>query len=84
MQCVGKNSKSTRIISAYAPHQPTGPESIGSQHRRYSNSVGRDASPVDAFWTDLSRLIRKWTESGESVVLLEDWNADVRGEKIQK
>jgi hypothetical protein len=39
---------------------------------------------VDAFWTDLSRLIRKWTESGESVVLLEDWNADVREEKTRK
>jgi hypothetical protein len=84
MQFVGKNSKSTRIISDYAPHQPTGPESVGSQHRRYFKSVGRVSSPVDAFWTDLSRLIRKWTESGESVVPLEDWNADVRGEKTRK
>jgi hypothetical protein len=39
---------------------------------------------VDEFWTDLSRLIRKWTESGESVVLLADWNADVRREKTRK
>jgi hypothetical protein len=39
---------------------------------------------VDAFWTDLSRLIRKWNEAGESVVLLADWNADVRGEKTRK
>jgi hypothetical protein len=84
MQFVGKNSKSTRIISAYTTHQPTGPESVGSQHRRYFNSVGRDASPVDAFWTDLSQLIRKWTEAGESVVLLADWNVDVRGKKTQK
>jgi hypothetical protein len=76
---VRKNSKSTRIISAYAPHQPTGPESVGSQHRRYFNSVRRDASPVDALWTDLSRLIRKWNEAGESVVLPADWNVDVRG-----
>jgi hypothetical protein len=84
MQFVGKNSKSTRIISHDAPHQPTVPESVGSQHRRYFNSVGRDASPVDALWTDLSRLIRKWTESGESVVLLADWNADVREGKTRK
>jgi hypothetical protein len=62
MQFVGKNSKSTGIISEYAPHQPTGPESVGSQHRRYFNSVGRDASPVYALWTNLSRLIRNWTE----------------------
>jgi hypothetical protein len=39
---------------------------------------------VDAFWTELSRLVRKWTEADESVVLLENWNADVRGEKTQK
>jgi hypothetical protein len=39
---------------------------------------------VDVFWIDLSRLIRKWTEAGESVVLLEDWNTDVRGEKTRK
>jgi hypothetical protein len=44
---------------------------------------------VDAFWTDLSRtdlsrLIRKWTQAGESVGLLADWNADVRGEKSRK
>jgi hypothetical protein len=84
MQFVGKNSKSTRIISAYSPHQPTGPESVGSQHRRYFNSVGRNARPVDAFWTDLSRPIRKWTEAGEIFVLLADWNVDVRGEKTHK
>jgi hypothetical protein len=50
----------------------------------YFNSIGRDSSPVDAFWTDLSQLIRKCTEAGESVVLLADWNADVRGEKTRK
>jgi hypothetical protein len=84
MQFVGNNSKSTRIISDYASHQQTGPESVGSQHRRYFNSVGRDASPVDAFWTNLSRLIIKCTEAGESVILLEDWKAYIRGEKTQK
>jgi hypothetical protein len=72
MQFVGNNRKSTMIISDYAPHQPTGPESLGSQHRKYFSSVGCDASPVDAFRTDLSRLIQKWTEAGESVVLLAD------------
>jgi hypothetical protein len=72
MQFVGKNNKSTRIISTYAPHQPTGPEAVGSQYRRYFNYVGRDANPVDALWTDLLRLILKWTEGGESVVLLAD------------
>jgi hypothetical protein len=81
-QFVGKNNKSTRIISDYAPHQPTGPESVGSQHRMYFNYVGRDSNPVDAFWTDLSRLVRKWTEAGESVVLIADLNADVRGERL--
>jgi hypothetical protein len=54
MQFFSKNIKSTRMISAYAPQQPTGLESVGSQHIRYLNSVGGDASPVDAFWTDLS------------------------------
>jgi hypothetical protein len=70
MYFVGKNNKSTKIISAYAHHQPTGPESVQSQHRRHCNSIGCDANPVDAFWTDLSRLVRNWTEAGESVVLL--------------
>jgi hypothetical protein len=84
MQFVGNNIKSTRIVSSYAPHQPTGPESVGSQHKGYFNSVGRDASPVDAFWTDLSQLIRKWTEAGERVVLLADWNTDFRGENTRK
>jgi hypothetical protein len=54
MQFAGKNTKSTRILSVYAPHQTTGPDSVGSQHRRYYNSIGRYANPVDAFWTDLS------------------------------
>jgi hypothetical protein len=53
MQFFVKNNKSTRIIYAYAPHQPTGPESVGRQNRRHFNSVGRDVNPVDAFWTDL-------------------------------
>jgi hypothetical protein len=84
MQLVEKNNKSTMIISMYGPHPQMGPESVGSQHRRYCNSIGCDANPVDAFWTDLSRLLRKWTEAGKSLVLLEDWNADVRGEKAWK
>jgi hypothetical protein len=84
MQFVGKNNKSTMIISDYAPRQRTGPESVGSQHRRYYNSIGSDAKPADALWTDLSRLVRKFTEAGESVVLLADWNTDVRGEKTRK
>jgi hypothetical protein len=53
MQFVGKNNKSTRIISDCAPHQPRGPEPVGSQHRRYYNYIGRDVNPVDAFYTDL-------------------------------
>jgi hypothetical protein len=84
MHFVGKNNKSTRIIYAYAPHQPTGPESVGSRHRSYFKSVGRDADPVDALWTDISRLVRKWTEAGEILVLLSDCNVDARGEKTQK
>jgi hypothetical protein len=58
MQFVDKNNKSTRIISDYAPHQPTGPESVGSQHRRYYNSIGRDASPVDG------QTFHYWYENG--------------------
>jgi hypothetical protein len=84
MQFVDNKNKSTRIISAYSPHQPMGPESVGSQHRRYYNTIGWDANPLGAFWTDLSRLIHKWTEAGDSVVLLADWNVDVRGEKTRK
>jgi hypothetical protein len=83
LQFVSKNNKSTRIISVYAP-QLRGAESVGSQHRRYYNSIGCDANPVDAFWTYLSGLIRKWTELSESSVLLTDWNEDVKGEKTRK
>jgi hypothetical protein len=54
MQFVGKSNKTTRIVSAYAHHQPTVPESVGSKNRRYYNSIGRDDNPVDAFCTDLS------------------------------
>jgi hypothetical protein len=39
---------------------------------------------VDTFWKDLSRLVQKWTEAGKSVVILADWNIDVRGEKTRK
>jgi hypothetical protein len=50
----------------------------------YYNSIGCDANPGDALWTDLSRLIRKWNKAGESVFLLEYCNVDVRGEKTRK
>jgi hypothetical protein len=39
---------------------------------------------VDSFWTDLPRLVRNWTEAGEIMVLLADWNVDGRGEKTRK
>jgi hypothetical protein len=57
MQFVGKNNKSTMIISVYAHHQPTGPESVGSQYRRYYNSVGCDANPVDVSGHGSSRRL---------------------------
>jgi hypothetical protein len=44
MQFVGNSNKSTRIISDYAPHQPTGLESADSQHRRYYNSILRKSA----------------------------------------
>jgi hypothetical protein len=56
-----------------------GPDSVGSQHTRYFNSIGRDVNPVDTFWIDISRLVHKSTDARESVVILADWNNDVMG-----
>jgi hypothetical protein len=71
MQFMGKSGKSTMIISEGPLHQPMGPDSVGSQHRRYFNSIGRDVNQMDTFWINLSRLVCKWMEAGESVLRLE-------------
>jgi hypothetical protein len=78
MQIIIKDNTAMKVILAHAPHKLTGPSSMGNQHQRYFNSIEQDVDPVDAFWTDLTRSIRKWRDVGESIILLAECNSDGR------
>jgi hypothetical protein len=45
VQIRGKENRLVRVVSFYAPHLPSGPESLGGQHRHHFNSVGRNEQP---------------------------------------
>jgi hypothetical protein len=59
---------------------PSGPESVGEQHRHYFNTIARNEMPTRAFWVDLSHQVRMWITDGEGIVLSGDTNMNLRSD----
>jgi hypothetical protein len=69
----------SKISIFYAPHLPSGPESVGGQHIHHFNMIGRNEHPPPrAFWIDLSRQVRSWRSAGEGVILMGDAHINLR------
>ena len=58
-QIQGKFGIATTIITAYCPCKgnPTSPDTVYNQHKRFLMSKNRDVCPREAFWADLSEFI---------------------------
>jgi exonuclease III len=74
----GSNGLKLRVAVAYCPHDSGGDRSVYGQHRFYYNSMGKARAPRKAFWEDLTKEVKQWINGGDQVVLMGDWNEDVR------
>ena len=78
IQVQGKNSRRTRIVSAYRPIPSKRTGSVFQQHLRYLDRKSDKRDPLCAFDEDLSSLIKDWKSQGEEVIVGCDCNDDVR------
>ena len=75
----GQNKYRTRVISAYVPCKSTENrrKTVYNQQRRYFLSQGNSECPRKLFQLHLVKLIKKWQQHGENVVLLIDMNENL-------
>ena len=78
----GKGGASIRIATAYRPSGRGKTESVAAQHTRYFDSIKRDIEPIAAFYEDLKAEIKMWLKDGDQVVVMGDFNEDVRGSHL--
>ena len=75
----GKESVSTRIITAYRPCKNTAaPGSVWNQQKAYFEDKNDDRCPCVAFIEDLVEQVKLWKEDGDQMVIGLDANEDIR------
>ena len=79
----GCQGTSFRVVCGYCPC-PNSKEAwtVSSQHQNYLLTQNIDRDPRSVFKTNLLKEIIKWKEAKDQVLLLIDWNEDVRSPAI--
>lgn len=82
----GKRNIKTRIVAAYKPIKSggIGSSTIYRQQQRAYLQHKREDDLRDSFLEDLSSQIQRWKNKGEQVILLIDFNDDVRGNRVRQ
>jgi len=80
----GQGGRIIRIIALYRPCRSDGPLSTYQQHCRGLTKLNRNECPRAAVLTDLTLEVRNWQEEGDEIILLTDFNEDVRSPWIQR
>ena len=57
---------------------------VYAQHKRYWESKNNSRDPLEAFDKDLEKMIGDHQKDGESIILMGDFNTDVRKDTINK
>ena len=71
-----------RVVSFYLPTKGTGYNSAYSQQLRYSMKFNKGICPREILLIDLGGEIIKCKDGGGSIVVMGDWNQDIRTENI--
>jgi hypothetical protein len=79
----GKGQTCLRVAVVYVPCVSTGPLTVWSQHLAYFNSLSDPAwqdnpDPRQRLFDDLSSAMNEWIEDGDQLLVMGDWNGDVR------
>ena len=83
----GKGQTCLRVIVVYVPCVSTGPLSAWSQQLAYFNAHPDDAwavqpDPRKRLLADLSSSMGEWIEAGDQLLIMGDWNCDIRDHGI--
>ena len=80
----GKDNLITRIITVYLPNKPTewGDRKVYFQQQKALIIDSITEYPLKIFWEDLWEMVDTCQKDGEQIILMGDWNQDVREEKF--
>jgi exonuclease III len=79
----GRQGITLRIVSVYRPVYSTGVLSTYQQHRQYLLAKDIDICPRQAFFDDLDKELQTWFDEGDQIIIMGDFNEDVRSRHIK-
>ena len=74
----GSHARIFQIVNIYRPCESTYIKSSYLQQARYLVQNNDICDPRVAFLQDFSDEINKWKELGDGIIIMGDWNTDVR------
>jgi hypothetical protein len=84
MQLRGK-SMSLQVVSIYRPCDSPGPMTVASQHSRMVLlDKGVDTNPRQVFLDDLVMEATEWKDKGDHLIIMGDFNDDVRTGEVKE
>jgi exonuclease III len=70
----GKQGFSTRIVCVYRPCKSFGAQTAYIQHTLHYARIGKTGDPRDILMDELAEEIIKWTNNGEQMIIVGDFN----------
>ena len=82
----GKNGMRLKVVTMYRPKKPNKPgeKKVYAQQLRKLLAKGDRRCPTDAILEDLEMELRKWKNREDQIIVMGDFNEDVRKERIKK
>ena len=80
----GAQDRVLRVVNVYRPCQQFSLGSTYSQQARGLLKEKDSREPRAAWFADLSKEIKGWQEEGDSLIIMGDWNEDVRSNLFQQ
>ena len=78
----GKANKTVTVITAYRPCKSIGVNTTYTQQLRYFNSNQIKQCPRQIFMEDLREVIYTAKRKGDQIILMMDWNNDIRSPEL--
>ena len=69
-----------RVITVYRPRKTEGSKTAYTQQLRYLTKIQDERNPREVLINDLKTEIKKWSLEGDSIIIMWDWNKDVRSQ----
>ena len=76
----GKNNRHLWVITVYRPCKTEGSKTAYTQQLRYLTKIKDERDSREILMEDLKSEIKKWSLEGESIIIMGDWNEDVRSQ----